>query len=632
MMLKFYLLVQQTIIRKAFFLSARAPWEKKVIVGFFDAIAVVISFWAACLAAFGKIPSAGGIVPYYLLVGSVCTIVCFKFFGLYRTVLRYTGTVDINMAIVASTLVGILNSVVFSSFQIFDYPNNFDLIFPALTVIMLILSRATAYRILSLAVAKSKFDRKRSRAFIYGAGSAGTKLLAGLGISSEYDIVAFIDDDSNLFGRTISGKPIYNPYDLRKLRAAHEVDVIILALPSVPLPQKNKIVMMLRKIGMIIKTIPALEDIVDGKAPLTKVSEVGVVDLLGREPVKPHMNLLRGTVDGKVVLVSGAGGSIGSELCRQILRCDPIEIVLIDNSEFALYSIKYELEQLVSKRVKISAVLGSVTDKNRMSDVFAEYSPHTVYHAAAFKHVPLLEENVCPAISNNVFGTMIIAHEALMSGVGHFMLVSTDKAVRPTSVMGATKRLAELVVQAMAANSDSTLFSMVRFGNVLGSSGSVLPRFLRQIESGGPITVTHPDMTRFFMTIPEASQLVLQSATMAKGGDVFLLDMGEPMKIIELARSLIELSGLRICDEFNPDGDIAINITGLRPGEKMYEELLIDAKALPTDHPRVFRAIEEHLDWHELRIKLLSLQSMVEKNDGSGSLKLLDLLVPRLRI
>jgi FlaA1/EpsC-like NDP-sugar epimerase len=391
---------------------------------------------------------------------------------------------------------------------------------------------------------------------------------------------------------------------------------VLLAMPRLSRTRRNEILSQVRSARVAVRTLPSMNDLAQGKVSISDLRELDIDDLLGREPVVPNHILLAKNIVGKVVLVTGAGGSIGSELCRQILAVAPDKLLLIEQSEFALYAIHQELEEkLAGRKTVLVPLLASVQDDDRMREIMFTWHPDTVYHAAAYKHVPLVEHNPAAGIKNNALGTLCTAQAAAESGVADFVLISTDKAVRPTNVMGASKRLAEMTLQALAATSTGTKFSMVRFGNVLGSSGSVVPKFRQQIRDGGPVTVTHPEVTRYFMTIPEAAQLVLQAGAMAKGGDVFVLDMGLPVKIMDLARRMVELSGLAVKDEQNPDGDIEIEVTGLRPGEKLYEELLIGDNPKPTMHPRIMKAHEEFIPWADFEAKLSALKIALNVND-----------------
>ena len=434
--------------------------------------------------------------------------------------------------------------------------------------------------------------------------------------SHQMQVVGFLDDDDRLHGHVLHGLPIYSPAHLQGLVSALSVSDVLLAIPSVSRQRRNEILAEIRKAHVAVRTLPCLTELAQGKVHVSDIRELDIDDLLGRDPVTPNYIMLAKNILDKVVLVTGAGGSIGSELCRQIIDIGPKKLLLLELNEFALYSIHQELEEkLAGRAIHVVPLLASVQDGDRLREIMAAWRPHTVYHAAAYKHVPLVEHNPAEGIKNNVLGTLEAAQAAARIGVADFVLIGTDKAVRPTNIMGASKRLAEMVLQALAATSSGTKFTMVRFGNVLGSSGSVVPRFRQQIRDGGPITLTHPEITRYFMTIPEAAQLVIQAGAMARGGDVFVLDMGQPVRIMDLARRMIELSGLQVKDEENPDGDIEIEITGLRPGEKLYEELLIGDNPSPTSHPRIMKAQEGFMEWSELNLRLAALQQALDLND-----------------
>ena len=438
--------------------------------------------------------------------------------------------------------------------------------------------------------------------------------------NQEMQVVGFLDDDTTLQSQNLNGLTIYSPEDLPTLAASRQIASVLLAMPGISRRRRNEILQQISQAHVAVRTLPSVTDLAQGKVSVSDLRELDIDDLLGRESVAPNQTLLTKNIRGKVVLVTGAGGSIGSELCRQILTVSPASLLLIEQSEFALYAIHQELEEKqAATTTKLVPLLASVQDTDRMREIISTWRPDTVYHAAAYKHVPLVEHNPAAGIKNNVLGTLRTAQAAQDNGVADFVLISTDKAVRPTNVMGASKRLAEMGLQALAESSVATerktTFSMVRFGNVLGSSGSVVPRFRQQIRDGGPITLTHPEVTRYFMTIPEAAQLVIQAGAMAEGGDVFVLDMGEPVKIADLARRMVELSGLTVKDTENPDGDIEIEVTGLRPGEKLYEELLIGDNPGPTGHPRIMKAHEEFIAWGELETKITALEMALNTND-----------------
>ncbi|WPC06784.1 nucleoside-diphosphate sugar epimerase/dehydratase [Pseudomonas benzenivorans] len=467
---------------------------------------------------------------------------------------------------------------------------------------------------------------------VYGAGAAGNQLVAALRMGRAMRPVAFIDDDANIANRVIAGLRVYTAKHIQQMIDETGADEILLAIPSASRGRRREILELLEAFPLHVRSVPGFMDLASGRVKVEDIQEVDIADLLGRDAVPPRQELFERCIRGQVVMVSGAGGSIGSELCRQIVASAPTTLILFEHSEFNLYSIHSELEQRIAREslpVRLVPILGSIRNPVRLVDVMRTWAVNTVYHAAAYKHVPMVEHNIAEGVLNNVMGSLHTAQAAVMAGVEHFVLISTDKAVRPTNVMGSTKRLAEMVLQALSAESapvlvgdaeavhrvNKTRFTMVRFGNVLGSSGSVIPRFHEQIRQGGPVTVTHPNITRYFMTIPEAAQLVIQAGAMGQGGDVFVLDMGQPVKIVELAEKMIHLCGLSVRSEKSPHGDIAIEFTGLRPGEKLYEELLIGDNVSPTDHPMIMRANEEHLPWESFKKVLADLQGAVERDD-----------------
>ena len=465
----------------------------------------------------------------------------------------------------------------------------------------------------------------RQRIIIYGAGSSGRQLLRALRSGVEYAPVAFIDDNHKLTNSIVDGLRVFDAKSLGGLIREYNAGVVLLAMPSISPKVRQEILRMLAEYPVHVKTIPGLADIVEGTAPAEQILEITHNDLLGREPVTADSALMRTNIEGKVVMVTGAGGSIGSEICRQVLSAAPKKLILFEMSEYALFTVEQQLRTVIEateSEVELVPLMGSVQNRYLIDMVIRRFGVHTLYHAAAYKHVPLVEHNIVEGVQNNVFGTRIVAEAAEAGGVESFILVSTDKAVRPTNVMGASKRMAELVCQAIANDTKRTRFSIVRFGNVMVSSGSVIPRFRAQIAEGGPVTVTHPKITRFFMTIPEAAQLVIQAGAMGRGGDVFLLDMGEPVKIVDLARQMIRLSGYQAVlssdlkgGESAPKGSICIDFCGLRPGEKLYEELLVDANSAPTKHPRIMTASESYLPWAELEPLLSELQEACKRYD-----------------
>jgi FlaA1/EpsC-like NDP-sugar epimerase len=517
-----------------------------------------------------------------------------------------------------------------------DVPRSLGLLQPLILILLVGGSRAAARQWLSGLSAGQRRGLPVSRLLIYGAGSAGVQIANAIATSHEFKLLGFVDDSQALQGLTINHVPVYAPAELPGLVKQLEITDLLLALPSITRARRNEILNELQPLPVHVRSLPGLTDVAHGRVALADIKDLDVEDLLGRDPVPPDRALLARNLKGKVVLVTGAAGSIGSELCRQILQERPARLILVEHSEFGLYSIHQELGHLCRRiaehgeAVEIAPLLANVRDYGRMLEICRAYQPHTIYHAAAYKHVPLVENNPAEGVANNVLGTFNTARAAIETGVSHFVLVSTDKAVRPTNVMGASKRLAEMVLQALSAApapsfgpgapavSNLTRLAMVRFGNVLGSSGSVVPLFRRQIEAGGPITLTHADVTRYFMTIPEAAQLVLQAGAMAEGGEVYVLDMGQPVRIIDLARRMVKLSGFTVRDENRPDGDIAIEVTGLRPGEKLYEELLIGDNPVATLHPRILKAHEEFVPWEDFRGDLELLKQAVKSNDTAA--------------
>ena len=536
--------------------------------------------------------------------------------GLYRAIFRYSGWPALLTVAQAVGIYGLLYACFFTAVGVAGVPRTIGIIQPILLLLLVGASRALARVWLGDQYTSILQRSSRPKALIYGAGSTGRQLAAAMANSHEITVVGFVDDDDRLHGHVLNGQPIYNPSDIEALTSTLHISDVLLAMPSLSRHRRNEILSQVRSARVAVRTLPSMNDLAQGKVSISDLRELDIDDLLGREPVAPNHILLTKNILGKVVLVTGAGGSIGGELCRQILQVGPSKLLLIEQSEFALYSVQQELEEKnASSETELVPLLASVQDPDRMREIMSTWRPDTVYHAAAYKHVPLVEHNPAAGIKNNVLGTLHTAQAAIESGVTDFVLISTDKAVRPTNVMGASKRLAEMTLQALAPVNTGTKFCMVRFGNVLGSSGSVVPKFRQQIRDGGPISLTHPDVTRYFMTIPEAAQLVIQAGAMAKGGDVFVLDMGQPVKIFDLAKRMVELSGLTLQDEQNPDGDIAIEVTGLRPGEKLFEELLIGDNPKPTIHTCIMKANEDFMDWEELEGKLNALEVALSVND-----------------
>ena len=543
----------------------------------------------------------------------------FMYFGLYRAIFRYTGQAALNATTKAVVLYSVLLTAVLLWNHWIGVPRTLGVLQPLIFLVLVGLSRAMAR--FWLAGIPMLGSGHSGNLLVYGAGTAGVQTVSALQVSGQFKMVGFVDDDAAKVGRSINGVPIFSSDDIPYLVPRHKITDILLALPGSTRERRNSIIRSLESLPVHVRSLPSLSDLSTGKVTVQDFRELDIEDLLGREPVPPRSDLLARDMADQVVLVSGAGGSIGSELTRQILQQRPRQLLLLDHNEFGLYSIHQELQALCAAEglaVELVPLLASVSNPERLRALFASYRPATVYHAAAYKHVPMVEDNPGEGARNNVFGTLHMAQAAVSAGVHRFVLISTDKAVRPTNVMGATKRMAELVLQAFAQSHPQTLFSMVRFGNVLGSSGSVVPLFRKQLASGGPLTVTDPEVTRYFMTIPEAAQLVLQAGAMGQGGDVFVLDMGQPIKILDLARRMLHLSGLSERNADNPQGDIEIAVTGLRPGEKLYEELLIGDNPEPTEHPRIMKAREPFLPWDQLQGELELLLQAANANDLRG--------------
>lgn len=599
------------------------------------ALDLLLSLVAVWVAFYLRIDQAG--LPqmqqkYVYLLAPLLAFPLFVRFGLYRAIFRYTGMAALASTAKAVGIYGVLFFIVILLFKWDGVPRSVGLIQPILFLLLVSTSRAMAR--FWLAGQSGKQYHGIGRLLIYGAGEAGVQTALALGVTREFVFLGFIDDDATKVGRTINGMDIIGPDDVADAVERMGVTDILLAVPSLGRTRRNAIIAKLRELPVHVRTLPGLVDLASGRVTIRDFQELDVEDLLGRSPVPPDTELLARNLSNKTILVTGAGGSIGSELCRQIVLERPRKLVLVEHNEFGLYSIHRELEGLCLESrlaVEVVPLLASVVNLNRLREICQVHRPAIVYHAAAYKHVPLVECNPSEGVLNNVFGTLNMARAAMESEVDYFVLVSTDKAVRPTNVMGASKRMAELVLQALAAAEsidfgllngasqpvvrNETVFAMVRFGNVLGSSGSVVPLFRRQLQEGGPLTVTHPEVTRYFMTIPEAAQLVLQAGAMAHGGEVFVLDMGQPVRIMDLARRMVQLSGLTLRDDNHPNGDIAIKVTGLRPGEKLYEELLIGDNPEGTIHERIMKAREDYVPWVQFAPVLVGIRDAAVQSD-----------------
>ena len=609
---------------------------KQAVVLAVDVLMAVLAVW---LAFYLRIDQMGRPVQeqgYVYGLAIALFIPIFVRMGLYRAIFRYAGI----PAIVATATSVVIYGIFFFAALFWAHwegvPRSIGLIQPILFLLL-----AGGWRILARYWLSGASDGEhdlepKKHLLVYGAGEAGVQTASALDVMREFTVRGFVDDDPAKIGRTINGIPIIAPDDASAFIHRHAISDILLAIPSLSQIRRREVIDQLQLLPVHVRSLPGMLDLASGKVSVSDFQELDIEDLLGRDPVAPDPQLLAKNLFGKVVLVTGAGGSIGSELCRQIIKEQPRALVLVEHNEYGLYAIHQNLTLLCKEQglsVEILPRLGSIRNLRRLRSIFQDCSPQTVYHAAAYKHVPLVQENPAEGILNNVFGTLNVARVAMEVGVERFVLISTDKAVRPTNVMGASKRMAELVLQAMASASqvdygpideappgnpinNGTCFCMVRFGNVLGSSGSVVPLFRSQLKSGGPLTVTHAAVTRYFMTIPEAAQLVLQAGAMGGGGDVFVLDMGQPVKIVDLARRMIQLSGLTVKDEAHASGDIEIKVVGLRPGEKLYEELLIGDNPETTEHARIMKAHEQFLTWELLLPHLLTLRAAAKRGDG----------------
>ena len=614
---------------KLFFLDLPKT-EKLIISILIDVFLCISTVWISFYLRIGYFPFSN--VLFLPSIASVAfAIPVFYLSGLYRTIFRYSGWPALLTVSKSIFIYAFLFSFLITFLSFKDIPRTIGLIQPILLFFAVGSSRAfIGYWIGDLYKNRLK-ESKLPRAIIYGAGHAGRQLSIALEDNNSFKVVGFIDDDTSKNGRVLRGKPIYLPKKLDFLVKNKNIKYLFLALPKMQSSKRNQIINRVSKYNLLVRTLPNISDLAKGNIVKSDLVELEIDDLLGRDKVEPDRVLMQKNIKSKVVLVTGAGGSIGSELCRQILKIKPKKLLLLDSNEFSLYSILNELENLQKdKDLEIIPILASIQDKKKIIILLNKWKPETIYHAAAYKHVPIVEQNIVEGLKNNVFGTLVIAEASLKSKVDNFVFISTDKAVRPTSVMGASKRLGEMILQALYHNKstrDITKFSMVRFGNVLDSSGSVIPKFRKQIKDRTPITLTHPDVTRYFMTIKEAAELVIQASAMSDGGDVFVLDMGESVKIIDLAKKMIALSGLKLKEDNNPEGDISIRITGLRPGEKLFEELLIGNNPSLTIHPKIFKAKEDFLEWDILQPYLVKLENLISDNDAKKIIKIMEKIV-----
>jgi len=565
---------------------------------------------------------------YPAVISIIIAIPIFWLFGIYRTFFRYTSLSIIFTIASSAFIYGILYFLVIGVYGIQGVPRSIGVLQPILLLFAIISSRLLIKYVLTYSYSFRDKSFNKKNVLIYGAGEAGRQLVVALENSPEFKVVGFLDDNSELYRQVLLGKKIYSLGNLEKLVKTKDINLVFLALPFISRIKRNQIIDDLNKYKIIVKTLPSIQDIIEGKISVSDIKDLTVEDLLSREQIQPNLELLSKNINLKTVLVTGAGGSIGSEISRQIIRLKPKKLLLLEFNEFALYKIHEELNN-ITKNLKIVPLLINVQNSSRVEEVFKTFKVDTVYHSAAYKHVPLVEENICESVKNNVFGTFLLAQIVLKYNVSNFVLISSDKAVRATNIMGASKRLAEICIQALYNNQDNhTKFAVVRFGNVLQSSGSVIPKFKKQIKEGGPVTLTHSEVTRYFMTITEASQLVIQAGAMSEGCEVFVLDMGESIKIKDLIYKMIKLSGLTIKDTKNLDGDIEVKITGLRPGEKLYEELLIGDNPQKTYHEKIQKAQDPFIPYDQLKIDLDNLYVLLENNRVADVKDILNKLLP----
>jgi FlaA1/EpsC-like NDP-sugar epimerase len=590
-------------------------FAKQIVAIIVDLSLSVLSTLLAFYLRLDQFISIQGAVLTAMMVSVALVLPVFWLLGLYRTIFRYSGLSIMFSVSIALLIYGLLYFSVFGVYGVAGIPRSIGILQPMLLFFAVVSSRLFVKYLLGgnyLFKEKSQFLKN---ALVYGAGSAGRQLVSALANSNELKIVGFLDDDERLHGQVLQGQEIYSPLKVADLIKSKEVQLVLLALPSIPRSRRNKILKNLSTYPLQVQTLPTVADIIQGRVSLSDIKDLDVDDILNRDQVLPNTELLRKNITSKVVLVTGAGGSISSELSRQIVKQNPEKLLLLELNEFALYKI-YEELNITNKNLKIIPLLVNVQDQSKVNEVFKTFKVDTVYHAAAYKHVTLVEENISESIKNNVFATLAVTKAALSQSVENFVLISSDKAVRPTNIMGASKRLAELCVQGLYQNTknNKTKMSIVRFGNVLESSGSVIPKFKKQIKDGGPITLTHPDVTRYFMTLTEASQLVIQAGAMSENCDVFVLDMGESIKIKDLIYRIVKLSGLTVKDENNKEGDIQIKIIGLRPGEKLYEELLLGDNPQKTQHPKIQKAQDDFIPFNQLEVDLNNLRTLLDNN------------------
>ena len=602
-------------------------YSKRVIAVVTDIGLCILCTWLAFSLRLEELIIFKELNLFSVLLSAAIAIPVFWLFGVYRTIFRFTNLSIILTILVSTSFYGLLYFLVIGVYGIQGIPRSIGILQPMILFFAIICVRLGVKYLFEVNKI-SQNSIKKKNVLIYGAGEAGRQLIVALENSPKFRVVGILDDNDQLIKQVLLGKTIYPLSKLEKLIKSKEVNLVFLALTTISRTKRNEIIEKLNQFKVTVKTLPSISEIVDGKITISDIRDLNIADLLNRDEIKPNIQLLKKSINTKTVLVTGAGGSIGSELCRQILKLKPMKLLLIEINEFALYKI-YEELQSYGKNIEIISLLVNVQDQAKLETIFETFNVDTVYHAAAYKHVPLVEENICEGVKNNVFGTLSVTQASIAKEVSNLVLISSDKAVRPTNIMGASKRLSELCMQAAYNHYKdiNTNFSIVRFGNVLESSGSVIPKFKKQINEGGPITLTHEDVTRYFMTITEAAQLVIQAGAMGKYSEVFVLDMGESVKIRDLINKMIKLSGLSIKDEKNLSGDIEVKITGLRPGEKLYEELLIGENPQKTGHSKIKKANDPYIPFEQLEVDLNNLKNLIDKNRVNEVKCLLEKLV-----
>lgn len=616
-------------------LAGRSRKTKKWVAFCADALLCILSVIVAFSLRLGAYDLWNDAIARVTIASFLIWVPLFLTSGIYKSIFRFAGSGTMIELARAGLIFTIALTTIFTAISVPGTPRTIGVLVPMIFFLFLAMSRITVRYVINDLIGHHLYDGEHKRILIFGAGEIGQQLAMSIRHYPGMQLLGFVDDNKKLRGQKIDGVSISHSSDIADLIKNLKATDLLLAAPDMSRSQRNRMVRDLQQLNIHVQTLPPVQDIVSGKVTVDDLREIEIDDLLGRDPVAPDATLMNRPIQDKIVMVTGAGGSIGSELCRQIIAISPSMLVLVEMTEHALYQVEQELRESLAEsglsNVKLAAELTNTTNNQLVDMLFDRYRPNTVFHAAAYKHVPLIEHNPIAGMANNILSTLNLAKAAEKYGVDRFILISTDKAVRPTNIMGATKRVCEQILQAYSARNGKTCFSMVRFGNVLGSSGSVVPRFKEQIARGGPITLTHRDIIRYFMTIPEAAQLVIQAGSMAEGGEVFVLNMGEPVRIYDLALTMINLSGLTLRTEANPDGDIAIEEIGLRPGEKLFEELLIGDSPIPTGHELIMQARERYIEWDELSLLLADLERNLAKGEPEPAMAILHRLVPEYK-